>query len=231
MHETSRNEQQIKGQSKSYPSTPSQPSVSAFLTAPRLQRTPRPSQVGKNKMAPEASSLVEEESSHRWALDEAIPVDIRELLRALPTKDDIRTMLVNLEETHRRETQETRGEIVAVQARVETLETSAAVDDTRIVALEIHQVRQDLQWVSLQLHLEDLEDWGRRNNLRLRGVPEAEEDEDVTAVLQAVFQTLTASGAMVLLDRAHCTLGQKRLIVAGPWTFCADCIIIQRKRI
>lgn len=44
-----------------------------------------------------------------------LPMDIRELLRALPTRDEIRLMLANMEESHRREAQDLRGEILSVQ--------------------------------------------------------------------------------------------------------------------
>lgn len=49
-------------------------------------------------------------------------VDIRLLLRALPTKDNICTMLANLEETHQSETQQLRSEITVVHAKVEVVE-------------------------------------------------------------------------------------------------------------
>lgn len=63
-----------------------------------------------------------------------IPMDIRELLRALHTKDDSRPMLANLEETLRREIQDLRGEISPIQTRVEAVESASSAADNRITS-------------------------------------------------------------------------------------------------
>lgn len=61
----------------------------------------------------------------RTYLADGAPVDIGDLLRALPLKDDIRSMLANLEDIHRRETKELRGKLLSVTARVEMASASA----------------------------------------------------------------------------------------------------------
>lgn len=85
-------------------------------------------------------------------------MDIGELFRAIPTKDGIQQILANLEETHRRETQDLRGEITSIATLVEAV---AVATDTRISALERAHARQEAQMTQLQLHVEDLEDRGR----------------------------------------------------------------------
>lgn len=45
--------------------------------------------------------------NHQYLLD-GIPVEIGELFHSLPTKDDLKAMVANVEETHRRELQEVR---------------------------------------------------------------------------------------------------------------------------
>lgn len=76
-------------------------------------------------------------------------------------------------------------------------------------ALEEAQVRQYSYFMTMQLHLEDMEGRGRRNNLRLKGIPEAAEEENVTAVAQSVLQQLSQSYTAILLDRAHRMPGPK----------------------
>lgn len=99
-------------------------------------------------------------------------MDIGELLRAFPTKD-IRQMLANLEETHRRETRVLRGEITSVAARMEAVEAVLTATDTRLLDMESECARQKPKMTLLQPHVEYLEDRERQNNLRVRGLPES----------------------------------------------------------
>lgn len=80
----------------------------------------------------------------------------------------------------------------------------------RIEALERSQESQDATAIDLQLHLEDLEDRSRRNNLRLRGIPEATGAEDLAATVSAIFQIILGpTPPSVEMDRVHRTLGPK----------------------
>lgn len=45
----------------------------------------------------------------------------------------------------------------------------------------------------LQLHMEELEDWSCRNNLRLRGIPEAAGQESLQPTVLAICQQLATS--------------------------------------
>lgn len=64
--------------------------------------------------------------------------------------------------------------------------------------------------VNLQLHLEDLENKSRRNNLRLRGLPEATDTEDFSATVSAIFQRVLKSPLLTVeLDRVHRALGPR----------------------
>lgn len=128
-------------------------------------------------------------------------MDISELLRALPTRDEIRLMLGNIEETHRKEAQDLRGEIATVQTRMEAVEAALATADNRMQALEA-QARRESRFLMMQ----DMEDQGRRNNLRLRRIPEAAQGGNVVEVVQSVLQHLTAMGGPETLKdaiRAH----------------------------
>lgn len=61
--------------------------------------------------------------------------------------------------------------------RVDSRESS--LSELEHPALESSQRIQMVATVALQLHLENLEDWSRRNNLRLLGLPEATGTENL----------------------------------------------------
>lgn len=84
--------------------------------------------------------------------------DIRSLLQALPTRTDIEALILKLEETHRRDIQEVRGEVSTLAERVSTGETSVALLADRVAALEQARDSQKDAAIALQLHLEDMED-------------------------------------------------------------------------
>lgn len=59
-----------------------------------------------------------------------------------------------------------------------------------------------------QRHLEDLDNRGRCNNIRVRGLPEATQDEDLPLTLQAIFNSILnrPEHRKIKLYRAHCAL-------------------------
>lgn len=60
------------------------------------------------------------------------------------------------------------------------------------------------------MHLEEMEDRSRRNNLRLRGIPEATGPEDLAEWVTAIFLSLLETPPPSLaIDRVHRTLGPK----------------------
>lgn len=62
----------------------------------------------------------------------------------------------------------------------------------------------------LQLQTEMLEDRSRRNNLRIRGIPEALEVEDSEGKTKAVFQSILKTTTVdLVIDRVHRALGPK----------------------
>lgn len=90
-------------------------------------------------------------------------------------------------------------------AKVHSIEEEAY--DTKMEISHIHD-RLSTQASALrefQRHLEDLDNRGRRNNIRVRGLPEATQDEDLQVTLQAIFNNVLGclENQRVKLDRAH----------------------------
>lgn len=65
--------------------------------------------------------------------------------------------------------------------------------------------------INQQLHQEDMEDWSRRNNLRLRGIPEVTGAEDFADTALAIFRSIEGVelSEHVTLDRIHRALGPR----------------------
>lgn len=70
-------------------------------------------------------------------------------------------MISNLEDNFRPETQDIRSELQGVTTKVEGITVAAATTQTKVQAFEASQVAETSQILSLQLHIEDLEDRGR----------------------------------------------------------------------
>lgn len=148
-----------------------------------------------------------------------LPDDLRAILQALPTKadfealpskTDIETLIQRVEEAHARDIQEIREEMQTISERVDAGESSISALTQRVKDLEQSRETQAATAVDLQLHLEDLEDRSRRNNLRLRGIPEATGAEDLEATVLAILQgVLDTPQTSIELDRVHRTLGPR----------------------
>lgn len=97
--------------------------------------------------------------------------DLCAILQALPTKSDIEALILRIEEAHSRDIHEVRTELHSVADRVTSGEVTSLM--ARVQALEWTCESHWLEAQEMQLHLEEMEDRSLRNNLRLRGIPEA----------------------------------------------------------
>lgn len=69
----------------------------------------------------------------------------------------------------------------------------------------------------IQLHIEEMEDCSRRNNLRLMGFPEATGQEHLAETVTAIFHRLLEAPPPALeIDREHHTLGPKSADPSRP---------------
>lgn len=87
------------------------------------------------------------------------------MLQALPTQMAIQALILRLEETHRRDIQEVRGEVSNLAERMGAGEASVTSLETQVSELKGSRDQHRDTAVALQLHVEDIEDRSRRNNL------------------------------------------------------------------
>lgn len=85
-------------------------------------------------------------------------------------------------------------------------ETKLAVHRTQLQGADHRIMLRDTQ-----RHVEDLDNMGRRNNIRVRGIPETEGAEDLQTTLQSVFNNLIREPPTkhIEMDRAHRALRPK----------------------
>lgn len=98
--------------------------------------------------------------------------DLRNMLRALPTRADIEALILRKEEAHSKNIQEVKADLHNVENRVSSGENRLSALEDKVQALEQLQQVHTLKAQEMQLHLEEMEDRSRRNILRLRGIPE-----------------------------------------------------------
>lgn len=132
---------------------------------------------------------------------------IREFLWALPMRADIEGLL--LTESYQHKMKAVCSEVQHLSDHITTGESSVlAIERRRVSGAETHTPGRTL--VALQLHLKDLEDRSRSNNLRLHGLPEATGSEDLRETAVAIFRVLdTVPLEPLELNQVHRVLSPK----------------------
>lgn len=106
--------------------------------------------------------------------------------------------------------QEVRGEVATLADRMNTGEASVTSLKGRVAALEQARDLHRDSTIALQLHLEDIEDRSRRNNLQLRGIPEDTAMENLGETVKEMFRTMLDDPDLnIELDRVHRALGPR----------------------
>uniref|UniRef100_A0A8C5PJX4 Uncharacterized protein n=1 Tax=Leptobrachium leishanense TaxID=445787 RepID=A0A8C5PJX4_9ANUR len=165
---------------EAYPAALAQAGQSSQLEPPASLR-PTPSFLSANTQGPGNNGHL---STIAW----------QSILNNLPTKSDLRIANENLSTTIMSELHHIRTEIHGLTAKVTHLEGEC--DTLRLQAGSTARAVQvhTSQMQSMALHLTDLDNRGRRQNLRLRGLPETEDSP--SALKQVLLQIFNA-----LLDR------------------------------
>lgn len=198
---------------KKHPATPlpkqlpwsDPPGDDGASTPPLTQRPPQ-----EDRWGPSSDSQSEgsdqgarcPKADRRWA----------HLLRQLPTKEDFRALVAEVKEACKIEIAAVRQDLRQVSDRVESLESEHDLTRRHISQLQAHVSSQEALLQDTRLHLEDLDNRGRRNNIRIRGLPEVEGVEDLQTTLESIFNRLldAPTANKILMDRAHRALRPKK---------------------
>lgn len=130
-------------------------------------------------------------------------------------------LIQEVRDTCRSEISMLRTDLHQLSTKVASLEEETC--NTKIELSQIHDrlTSQTSTLRDFQCHLEDLDNRGRQNNIRVRGLPEATQDEDLHVTLQAIFNSILGhpEHQRVKLDRAH-----RALLPRGPGSRPRDVI-------
>lgn len=138
-------------------------------------------------------------------LGQTLPPDIATLLTMLPTKADIAASEARITAAVRGEIGELRQELQDVESRVSRQETAHTSLETRVLALENRQTTLIAFQEALMLAQDDLENRNRRNNIKLRGIPESTSSADLRSTVTGIFNTILdrPPDSALEIDRVH----------------------------
>lgn len=143
--------------------------------------------------------------SDRGQYEDAGDPDIRQILKALPTKNDIKEMLAQWTGEWKAELIELRSNAQAVNVRVTSLEDTRGLEMARADRMEAQLNSYDRQLNAMQLQMEEYEDRSRRNNVRIKGVPESIGGEVLRTTIVAILNQILGKPPTdhIELDRVH----------------------------
>lgn len=141
---------------------------------------------------------------------------LKDHVAALPSKADLKSLFDNLEESYKKDFESLSQEIIKVQAKVQTIENAASESEGRLSTLERKVAEQDARFATQQtqmvnalLSIDDLENRSRRNNIRIRGLPEATMQDQLAPTVAGILNQYLGRdpAAELLLDRVHRVAG------------------------
>uniref|UniRef100_A0A8C5M7N6 Uncharacterized protein n=1 Tax=Leptobrachium leishanense TaxID=445787 RepID=A0A8C5M7N6_9ANUR len=140
------------------------------------------------------------------------PPELHQLLSSLPTKADLAASTSGLQESLLAEIRGLRKELGSLQHRVQHVETTQAQQSETLTIHTSSLQSQNQILQTMARHLEDLENRGRRNNIRVRGLPELEQSpSDLKNTLLRLFNGLIQRNldAEIEFERLHRALRPK----------------------
>lgn len=129
----------------------------------------------------------------------------------LPTTADLASMMLGLERTIKKEVSAVCTNLAQVLDRVE--DSELRLDRHAAAVRDLQATTRNLTHRMALYKIEDQENHNRRNNIRIRGLPEATRDEDLVGSIRGIFNGLLGNPAdhPLKLDRVHCALRSRNL--------------------
>ena len=131
--------------------------------------------------------------------------DLREHIKALPTKNDIMQLISAVEASCKQAVEEIREEVGALGHRVEEWEMDQ--EDTRQAVVDLQEITKKHEEVlnSMLDQMDNYENRERRQNIRIRGLPEIEQRNELQLLVIRLFRLIMGTSApeMIEIDRVH----------------------------
>lgn len=131
--------------------------------------------------------------------------DWRSFLPNLPTKQDLEDMATKIVSAMRQEVQEVRSRVSSLETRLVTVDDTTTELAQRVLTLESVQSLTQQRLTTLFLQQDDAENRSRRNNVRLKRIPEATMGTDLRSTVISILKQLLDRNPTdsLELDRVH----------------------------
>ncbi|OCT84865.1 hypothetical protein XELAEV_18023024mg [Xenopus laevis] len=123
--------------------------------------------------------------------EEEEQADLHTYLCKLPSKSDIKEMLREVTSSIINELQDIKRDMLSLATRTDYIETnhSKLIQNQKALNTKINKLKKQCM-DEMQRHMDDLENKGRRNNIRVRGVPEIVKAEEIHTALLQIFNSI-----------------------------------------
>lgn len=128
-----------------------------------------------------------------------------------PSLQDLQTVAADIKDTLFSAITDLRHELQAITGRIQRVEDDAVRQSSHVKKIQHNVDHHTMQLRDLQRHVEDLDNRGRRHNLRIRGIPESVEQDRISPVVTGLFNHLLdrPEHTQISMDRIHRALRPK----------------------
>ncbi|CAH2276010.1 Hypothetical predicted protein [Pelobates cultripes] len=185
--------------------------MDGFLSTPDSLRPMRPT----DNMAPDSPGAGSTTDSHAGSMQmdtlTQISAELATIASNMLTKADKTALVQEMRAAIREEIQEVRSDLNALEQRVTELEADCLQASQHSQAADNATSRQGTVLLDLRRQVEDLDNRGRRNNIRVRGLAE-QAGEDLITILTQLFTQILGEEApdTYHIERAHRALRPPR---------------------
>lgn len=113
--------------------------------------------------------------------------NLQSIIKSLPTTSCIKNMFREFSDSIKEEISTLRSDIRQISSRMTQVEDSTEQLSAHASFLAKRMREQKMETYALKLHLDDLENRSRRNNLRIKGLTESVTDAEIIPVLTKIF--------------------------------------------
>lgn len=142
---------------------------------------------------------------HTQTSGQFVPPDWQSFLTHIPTKADFQALITEVRDACKSEICALRTDIQQMSQRMSDMD-----DERSVIKQNVHEVQTKYSVHAnvirdLQRQIEDLDNRGRRNNIRIKGLPKPDGVEDLDAIVTEIFNDLLDNppSTKIDLDRAH----------------------------
>ncbi|CAH2311610.1 Hypothetical predicted protein [Pelobates cultripes] len=167
-----------------------------------------------------------------------IGAELKRMAMRMVTKVDLTHLTNNLHKVIKSEVTSLKAEIKAQEHRIQQVEKRAQTTEDHSAATDTALKRQGTLILAMRRQLEDQDNRSRRNNIRIRGIPESPEGENIEEMLTSLFRIILREDtpALIKYDRAHRALrprpteGTPRDVICCLHSFAIKDLIMRKAR-